>query len=229
MLLGNSVTRVTFFTMAINAKAETEALIQPEDQTLDEVNRYIYEEGKESFNEHLSTHQFQSLQFVAYKCLGINKDQVTNQKEINHFTDLYNLIKTSLTQEVAPFVICEMLKGIGESMTGLENKLKAITCKVDINVKYPDLKGLLALCCLMSVMNDGEYTHFRDISLKCLNNPPHVDYISSRFDLLDRLETNHQLTEANLSTWLKESGCRRCCYVELEKFHIAQRYWKLCK
>ena len=209
---------------ASTTEAETEALIQP----LKEVNDHIFKEGKNNFNEHLSMHQFQSLQFVAYECLGINKSQVMNQ-EINHFTDLYNLIKTSLTQEVAPFVIYEMLKGIGQSMTGLENKLKAITCKVDINVKYPHLKGLLALCCLMLVMNDDEYTHFRDISLKCLNNPPHVDHISSRFDLLDRLETNHQLTEANLSTWLKESGCRRCCYVELEKFHIAQRYWKLCK
>lgn len=153
-----------------------------------------------------------------------------NQEEINHFTDLYNLIMTSLTQEVAPFVICEMLKGIGRSMTGLEKKLKAITCKVDINKEYPHLKRLLALCCVMSVMNDDEYKRFRGNSLKCLNNPPHTDHISSRFDLLDRLETNHQLTEANLFAWLEESSCRRCCYVELEKFYnVRKYYWRLCK
>ena len=161
-------------------------------------------------------------------CLGISKNEVTDQK-INHFTDLYSLIMTSLTKEVAPFVICEMLKGIGQSMTGLEEKLKAVTCKVDIDKKYPHLKRFLALCHVMLEMNDDEYEHFRDNSLKCLNNPPHVDHISSRFDLLDRLETNKKLTEANLFAWLEKSGCRRCCYVELEKFYNAQRYWRLCK
>lgn len=203
----------------------TEALIQPSE----EVNRYIYEEGGENFNKHLSTHQFQSLQFVAYKCLDINKNQVMNQEEVNHFTDLYSLIQRR-HQEAAPFVICEMLKGIGRSMTNLEKKLKAVTYKVDINEEYPHLKRLLALCCVVSVMNDDEYTRFRDTSCRFLSNPPHPDHIILRFDLLDLLETNHQLTEANLFAWLEESGCRRCCYVELEKFYnVRKYYWRLCK
>lgn len=119
----------------------------------------------------------QIFKIAAIEVFGV---QVAQVEKITNFSEVYELIERAITKDVAPYIVHEILEFI-ESIEGLdpdvtralkERARAAITDKVNIKSKYPNLEFIMTLAVMVSSMEGDNFHKFHEhIAKKVLKAP----------------------------------------------------------
>ena len=150
--------------MAISAGTDT----QISETTTEETDRRErYNAFRTEVNKTRDKRILQIFVIAAIEFFGVQVSQIEN---IKNFSEVYELIETATTKDVAPFIVHEItefiasIEGLDPDTTGaLKKKARAaITDEVDVKSKYPNFDFVLTLGAMVSSMRENDYDKFHE-------------------------------------------------------------------
>ena len=148
--------------------AGTEEITQISETTTEETD--LYNAFRTEVNKTRDKRILQIFVIAAIEFFGVQVSQIEN---IKSFSEVYELIEKATTKDVAPFIVHEITEFI-ESIEGLDpdatRALKekaraamiAITDKVNVKSKYPNLDFVLTLGAMVLFMGENDYDKFHE-------------------------------------------------------------------
>ncbi|XP_019857275.1 PREDICTED: uncharacterized protein LOC109585590 [Amphimedon queenslandica] len=152
----------------------------------------------------------QIFKIAAIEVFGV---QVAQVEKITSFSEVYELIEKAITKDVAPYIVHEILEFI-ESIQGLdpdvtralkEKARAAITDKVDIKSKYPNLEFVLTLGVMVSSMEENDYEKFDGHLAKKILKTPHQQKMERCMIIHELIQRKHLNLKPNHSNDTRET------------------------